>query len=1121
MLPPALQPESSALFRVVGEGRTKQLLRVMKLTAIILLTACLTAGAKGYSQITLTAKNAPLHKVFKEIQRQSGFDFFYNYELIEQAGSVTVNVYDVPLEKAIEECLKGKGLTYEIISRTVVIKKKETTTISADKFSSAIDVRGRVTNQSGEPVEGASVVVKGTNNGTTTNSEGYFELKNVDENASLVITGTNIETIEVRVDGRTVLAIKAVIKIEAQEEVVINAGYYKVTDKEKTGSISRVDSRVIERQPISNPLQALQGRMTGVYIQQRVGAPGGGFNVEVRGRNSLRNGSGGTINGNLPFYVVDGVPYTSTVVASSNTTNSNLLGGNPLVNINPNDIESVEVLKDADATAIYGSRGANGVILITTKRGQAGKTKVDFNFYRGIGKVSNRMNLLKTPQYLEMRREAIDNDGYTSLLSDPTYDIYFPDLKIWDTTRYTDWQKTLTGGTADITNAQLSMSWGNKQTQFLVSGSYYRETTVFPDEQALSRATGRINMTHQSINDRFKADVSVTFTETNNKQSLADLMFYAISLPPNAPSLYNEQGNLNWEDGTWTNPLSFLRRPFHGLSGTLVSNAVLSYQLIKGLTLKTSLGYTSLQSREKNKTLLSSFSPTDVINYGLTGSMLLANNYLRTWIVEPQIDYSFKLENSRFQFTAGLTFQEDDRGGETIEGTGYNSDALINNILAAPVKNILSTVHSNYRYNAAYGRIHYDYKGKYLLNITARRDGSNRFGPGNRFGNFGAVGVGWIFSRESFMKNSASFINFGKVRASYGITGNDVIGDFQYLTTYTAANPYAGQSSLTLTRLGNPDYSWESNRKLEAAVELSFFKDRIQFSSAVYRNRSTNQLVGLPLPLLTGQSSVQFNFPATVENKGFEFELSTKNIERKNLKWSTSFNLSFPRNELISFPEIEKFPAFASRYEVGKSVYIFRGLQFIGVDPQNGGYTFKDMNGDGLITALDNVGLKEVNQQFFGGITNSVSIKGITLDIFLQYVKQSGFIIERSFVSPGSMNNQPDHVVRRWRQSGDIATVQRYTMFDPAGTLFTAFSRYINSDASITDASFVRIKNVSLSYQFPDNKLQKAKLRAARIFLQGQNLLTITKYKGLDPENYNAQYLPPLRVLTAGLQLSL
>lgn len=1094
----------------------------MKFTAIILLSACLTASANGYSQITLSEKNAPLQKVFKEIQKQSGYDFFYTYELLQQAGAVTVRVNNVSLEKALEESLKGKDLTYEIVNKTVVIKEKIKEPIKEELPPPPITVRGRVVNENGEPVV-ASVLVKGTNNGTTTNADGYFELKNVDENATLVITGVSLEqTVEIKVNGRAdVGSIATKTKVATGEEITINAGYYTVKDKERTGNISRVDAKTIEKQPVLNPLQALQGRMAGVYIQQRSGMPGGGFTVEIRGRNSLRTGTGNTpINGNLPLYVIDGVPFTSTSLLSAINSSSNLHGGNPLSTINPSDIESIEVLKDADATAIYGSRGANGVVLITTKKGKAGKTKVDINVFQGAGKVGHTMNLLNTQQYQEMRREALENDGYTSLLSDPTYDIYWPDLKIWDTTRYTDWQKVLIGGTAEVTNAQATVSGGNANTQFLFGGSYYKEGTVFPGDKGFKRGGGHFSLSHNSDNGRFQSNLSVTYTESTNDLPTADLTRQAITLAPNAPTLYDSFGQLNWENNTWSNPLASLLRDHKSTIGNLISSSVLSYELMPGLSVKTSFGYTKMQVNEATKLPLSSFSPTDLV--GRTGRATVANSYSNTWIIEPQLNYKNEIGKGNLDILIGTTFQEEMREGQTIEGTGYTSDGLLGNILAAVSTKVIAANYSQYRYNAVFGRINYNWQKKYFINFTARRDGSSRFGPNKQFGNFGAIGMGWIFSNESFVQKNLGFLSFGKIRTSYGTTGSDAIGDYQYLNTYTPTTyPYNASTGLMLTRLNNPDYSWETNKKLEAALEIGVLKDRINLGISWYRNRSTNQLVGLPLPLLTGQSSVQFNFPATVENRGWEFELNSENIKAKYFQWSTSFNLAFPKNELIEFPDIDKFPAFLGRYEVGKSLFINKAYQYTGVNPQTGIYTFKDLNGDGALSSLDYVGLTEVTQKFYGGINNSIKYKGLQLDVFFQFVKQTGFNYLRTFNIPGEMTNLPVVVMDRWQNPGDISAIQQFTFIDPTGNVITAWSNLLSSDKVVSDASFIRLKNVSLSWQLPEKWTRKVKLQNSRIYIQGQNLLTITDYIGFDPENQNAAFLPPLKMISAGIQITL
>lgn len=1122
---------------------TAKLLKVMRICAVqgmIAICLCgISVAHTNYAQlldreISITIADLPFEEALKEIARLANVKFAYSIDQLQNEPGVSLSIERASLRDVLDGLLGPRRIRYWVHEKEGAITLRKLASDRAGdqsasretlndrtRRSTVVQVTGNVRDAtSQESMAGVNVLIKGSANGTTTDANGEYAILAEDGDV-LVFSFIGYASQEIPVNGRTSINVTMREDVTNLGEVVVNAGYWDVKDQERTGNISRIAAEEIERQPVSNPLQALQGRMTGVYIQQNTGMPGGGFDIQIRGQNSLRSGAGGTINGNLPLYLIDGVPFTSSSLTSSAMSSSNLRGGNPLSLINPHDIESIEVLKDADATAIYGSRGANGVVLITTKKGKAGKTRVTLDLTQGVGDVSRKVDLLNTNQYIQMRNEAIENDGYATMLEDPAYDVYWPDLKIWNIDRYTDWQEKLIGGSAHLTNAQLSIAGGTSHTQFLIGGSYYRESTVFTGSNAFHRGTGRFNINHRSDDNRFKVFASVNYSASINNIISADLTAMAMSLPPNAPALYNDQGNLNWEDNTWSNPLAVLRRKYESDIENFVGSVGLSYEVLPGLNLKTSLGYTSMNVNEIVTNPLSSYSP-EVISWGVTGSSNFGDSYINTRIAEPQLDFVRDIGDGTLTALIGGTFQENVQSGKTIEASGYTNDAFLENIDAATTINITGASYSQYRYSALFARLNYTWKKRYIINLTSRRDGSSRFGPGNRFANFGAAGIAWIFSDEKWLKSS-SWLSFGKFRSSFGSTGSDAIGNYQYLNTYSPTTyPYNNNSGVFVSRLANTDYSWETSRKFEAAFDLRFWSDRISFSSAYYLNRSTGQLVGLPLPVMTGQSSVQFNFPATVENTGWEFLLSSTLLKNKAIQWTADVNVTIPSNVLKEFPDLEKFRAYANRFDVGKSVFVLKGYEYLAVDPQSGLYMFADRNNDGGISSPDDfVGLENVAQQFYGGIGSTLKIGNFQLDLLFQFVKQTGYSYIRSFTFPGDLSNQPVQVIERWQQPGDDSGIQRFTAFDPDGSVGLAFGRNRLSNNAVTDASFMRIKNASLSWTLPTVWCQKIKLSSGKLYVQGQNLFTITRYIGLDPESQMSMSLPPLRMITAGLQVSL
>ncbi len=1094
-------------------GLPRKTILAMRFTTLILLAGFLHVSARGHAQekITLSAKNISLKKAFSKIREQSGYSIWYDEVMLEKTGKIDIELKNATVEEAIDYCCRNQPLTYSIVGKMVIIKSKED---KKDKDPPpALDLKGKILNEKEEPLPGATISIKGTTRSIQTDGNGEFILTGVTDKTILVVSNVGYETQEIKPGNNIHLIIRLAAAVSKLDEVQVIA-YGTTTQRLNTGSVSTVTAEEIGRQPVSNPLEALEGRMPGVYIQQSTGVSGGGFTLEIRGENSLRRFSPN--NGNLPLYIIDGVPFTSTSLDENTAVGGQIVPlTSPLNSINPADIESIDILKDADATAIYGSRGSNGVVLITTKKGKAGKTKVNINVYSGGGKITRTMNLLNASQYLEMRTEALKNDGLWPL--DSSLYQYVPDVFLWDTTRYTDWQKFLIGNTAKTLSVQASASGGNTNTQFLIGGGYFRQTTVFPGDFSNQKGSGHFNLNHISENAKFKSTLSVSYVVDINDLPWSDPTSQALSLAPDAPAIYNADGTLNWANSSWVNPFSQFLQKYSYNTNNFIANALFSYELWPGLQLKTNLGYNNIQMQQTVVYPISSQNPAN----SPTGGITAANNSTNTWIVEPQAEYQKNIGRGKLSILAGTTFQQNVSQSQSVNGSGYTSDALLQNLQAAPSVRLLNSIYTQYRYNAVFGRINYNWDDKYLVNLTGRRDGSSRFGPGKQFANFGAVGAGWIFSKENFIKNSFSFLSFGKLRASYGITGSDQIGDYQYLDTYSStAFPYNGTSGLILTRLVNPDYAWETTKKLEFGLELGFLKDHILFSTSYYLNRSSNQLVGYPLPVITGQSSVQANLPAVVQNEGWEFTINTINLKSKKISWSNSLNLTLPNNKLISYPGLSG-SSYAYTYVVGQPLHIKYGYKYDGVDPETGLYQFADKTGKPTTSPLfpdDYIYTKKIGPDFYGGFQNNLRYGNWEFDLFIQFVKQTGISYLGVFGTPGYLTNQPTIVMNRWRNPGDVTNIQKFTIVGPAGS---SYNNAVNSDAGVTDASFIRVKNISLSYHLPSRLLGKIKIMDIRIYIQGQNLFTITKYSGMDPENQSFQSIPPLRMLTGGLQITL
>lgn len=978
------------------------------------------------------------------------------------------------------------------------------------KAQGYIAFQGRVVSSADqEPLPGASVHIKGSRQGTTTDASGMFTYSTTDSKVGLRVSFIGYHTLDTLVS--LPLSQELLLTLSPDEamleEVKVSTGYWESSKRLSTGNISKVTAEVIEKQPVSNPLAALIGRMPGVQVTQNTGVPGGGFSVQIRGRNSISSG-------NAPLYIIDGVVLPSVSLAASNIGNYIVPDASQLSNIDPANIESIEVLKDADATAIYGSRGANGVVRITTKKGETGKPKVDVQFTQGSGNISHRMELLNTEQYLAMRREAFANDN--AVPSASHYDVN----GVWSQERYTDWQQYLIGGKSSNTNARVTLSGGNATTRYSFGTSFRRETTVFPGDFRYYRIGGNFSLEHESSDKRFRATFSGQYGTENNNLFGQDLTGFILELAPNSPPLYDDSGAINWENNTFSNPIGNLINKYNADTEHLLINAIVKYELAPGLQLLSSMGYNTMRRDELKTNPLAAYNPAIWHLGSSLRQSFFSNNKSLSWIMEPQLSWDKSWRQTQLKILAGGTLQHNVSKGKVLLARGFNSDLLLENPQAAASLTVSSSNYSKYRYTALFGRAFYDWKNKYLINLTVRRDGSSRFGPENRFANFGAVGAAWLFSEENLVRRGLPFLSMGKFRMSYGTTGNDQIGDYQYQELWgPTANPYQNGSGSQPMRIAVSDFAWEINKKWEAGLELGFKENSLFLSVSYFRNTSSNQLISYTLPPSTGFSSLLSNLPATVRNTGWEFSVEARPLRQRWWSWNTSLNVTLPKNRLVQFPDLER-SLFANQYQVGYPVTIEKRLQVTGVDALTGTYTFLDQDGDGTISRTDDLIPVNIAQTCFGGYNNSLRYKSWHLNVFVQFVRQTG----KNYMTaapPGYWRNQPTAVLERWQNEGDAANIQKFTQTSSS----PAYSAYVNArnfgDAIISDASFIRLKNVAVSYNLENGKLKGLGLEQARLFFQAQNLVTITDFLGLDPENPGQLVLPPLRMMVAGIQLSL
>jgi TonB-linked SusC/RagA family outer membrane protein len=1074
---------------VQPRGCTINILLIMKLTTLILITAILQVSANTFAQkITLSERNAPLNKIFEKISDQTGFDFLVSTENLKMAKSVTINVQNEDLKSALDKIFTGQPLSFVIQEKMVVVSKKALTTTLSEIGKDTV-IHGIVTDESGRPLVGATVKTKGKGAIALTNNNGLFDILVNNTKIIIMVSYVGYQTKEYLLSSfdTKIISIQLLPETSSLNQVQI-IGYGTTTKRFNTGSTGSVSAKEIETQPVSNPLSALQGKVSGVLVQTQNGLPGGAIKVQIRGQGSLASGTD-------PLYVVDGIPFLSASLAG-NTAASGANGAiSPLSIINPNDILSIDILKDADATAIYGSRAANGVVLITTKKGVAGKDKISVDLSEGISKISRLDNqVLNLPQYLKLRKDAFANDGILP-------DVYSaPDLLSWDTTKTTDWQKYFYAKAAHVTTIRASLSGGDELNSYLFSLNYRNEGTILPGDERYIKGGGFFNFRHSSQNKKFNYALAISYDKDDNKTLYSSINNQAFTLPPNFP-VYNPDGSYNWDIG---NPVASLLQHQESKTDYLNINNNFGYRFSPYLNAQVSVGYNSYRLDQVATLPLISQNPS----FDPVATAYFGNNLSQRYIIEPQLTFQKQISKGSFTTLIGATYQRQVNTGSLIEGDGVSNPSLLGNIGAATTLLNGTNSYTLYKYASIFSRVNYNWAGKYIIDVNFRRDGSSRFGPNKQFGNFYAVGAAWLFSEEPFFKNKIDWLSYGKLRSSIGTTGNDQISDYQYLASYGAGTVYGGSSTLSPTRVANPNYSWETTHKVEGAVELGFLKDRILFTAAWYRHLSSNQLIQYKVPVLTGFASYQANFPAEIENTGLEFDLNANIISAANFKWNSSINATLPHNKLKSFPNIEG-STYANTYRVGQDLSAVKGYQLVGIDPQTGLAIIKDQNGDGVISIpADLIILGKTSPDFFGGWSNSLSFNSIELNFSFEFVKRR---YPRTQPVLGAYpSNDPLFVQDRWEKPGDITSIPRASV-NISSSQFNA--------TNLGDASYARLKNVGISFSLPTKVAQSAGVKELKLYLNAENLLVFANKDRFDPEiSGAASGMPPLKTIVVGLK---
>ncbi len=932
-------------------------------------------------------------------------------------------------------------------------------------------VSGKITDTDGLALPGVNVILKGTATGTTSDIDGNYKVSVPANGGFLVFSFIGFATQEIEIGTQSTINVTLLGDTKQLSEVVVT-GYGTTLKKEFSGASVSIKSEDIGKIPATSTNQILQGQASGVLVTSSSGAPGGGVSVQIRGLK--------TINGSAqPLYVIDGVP-----VVAGNLQQQGFGGQqqNALSGLNPQDIESIEVLKDASSTAIYGSRGANGVVLVTTKRGKTGKSSINLSAWTGWGEPTEVLQTISAQEFVDIRNEARVNSGLAAR-TNAEYG--------WDGVTDTRWVDE-TFRTSRISEYQLNMTGGNEKTKFYLSGSFRDEEGAMLGS-SFKRGTGRVNLDHRATD---KLSFGLSFSASSdladriqNDNNIFGVYSTSILGNPLTPIRDPETGEFVNGQVFNTNPVrSALAPRYDNKTLKVIGNLFAQYEITDGLTFRADFGYdyTSLTEDHYDPASTSRGSGTNGLgrfNFRSVG----------TFNIEPTLRYT-KVVNDVHSFNAivGGTLLSRNDFRNSVTGNEFAKESLTY-ITSAAVVNAGSSFRTDYSFNSLFGRLNYAYDEKYLASVSVRRDGSSRFGSGNRFGVFWAVSAGWNFSEESFLAN-ASWLELGKIRASYGITGSDNIGNFGFFGAFSGGGNYLDRPAFLPSQIENSELKWEETSSLDIGLELSLFQSRINLNLGYFKQNTTDLLFFAPLPATTGFTGVNDNI-GEIENSGIEIELGTVNVSTvSGFKWSTDFNITFLENEVVSLVNDEPIlRGFSSAIIPGQPLNTFYGLRWLGVDPATGDSQFEDIDGDGTVTSADVGIFGDASPDFIGGFTNKFSYKGLSLDVFFQFVQGSDIYNNtRAFAeNPASNFGKSRAVLNRWQNPGDITDVPRVTQnfgFNGADN-----SRWLE------DGSYIRLKNITLAYNFSPELLSKIKLANARIYVTGQNLLTITDYS-LDPE---------------------
>ena len=974
-------------------------------------------------------------------------------------------------------------------------------------FAQESTLSGKVTDMGGLPIPGANIIVKGTTISAQTGFDGDFVI-NAKRGQILIVSFVGMKTIEVPASPSMVIKLG---DSSNQLETVVVVGYGTQSKKKLTDNIARVTAKDIQQIPVSNVQNALVGKLAGVQITQTNGKVDGGINIRVRGAASISAGT-------QPLYVLDGIPLVTTDESSNGAPT------NPLLTLSPNEIESIDVLKDASSAAIYGARGANGVVLITTKRGKEGKGTFSINLSQGVSQATHKRKWLNADQYIELFTEASINGLGDAVEAEDTFDFLAQGTDWRNREVNTDWQDTAFQDGFN-TDADFSVSGGDAKTKYFLSGAYNNTTGIIINN-ALERVTARTNVSHK-ISYRFTAGMNLSFSRSEIDRIQDDKSFttplQAVAQSPLSPARLAD-GTAN-PNTLYANYLLAMDNTFWKTIMRRVTGKVYGeLKIIPSLKANSDFSYDLLSQTEdawygKN----SPFMATDGEAYAtsVNNETYIYSNYLtfdKTFGEKHNINavagMEFNKFNRRFQSVTSIYFPNDsfqtiDGGAEVNAGSGNQTD---------------------YTFVSQFGRLTYSYDNKYILKASIRRDGSSRFGKNERFGSFPAFSAGWIISEENFLKDNAT-VTFLKLKGSWGKLGNAELGNFASRQLYES-KPYNLKSGLSFSQAGNDNLTWEKSTQIDFGVEFGLL-NRISVEADYYKKNTNGLLFKVPLSISSGASTINQNI-GEVQSSGVEFTLNTKNIDSDNLKWNTSFNITTNESKVVSMPNNNKdIVTTFTINRVGENISSFYLVEYAGVDSANGDALFvkNTPNTDGSLDKSTTNDYSEAKRVVSGnpfptlmaGLTNTMNYKGI--DFSFTFQGEWGASIYNSAgkyqsVSADYFDNQTTDQLKRWQKPGDITNVPQARLYGSNGT--GESTRFLDK----TD--FVRLRNLTIGYSLSGNAIKELGMSSVRLYATGVNLLTFTNYNGYDPEarrddtgiGEEFYSTPPARTIALGVNIN-